>query len=91
MAVLKNIVSKIFNLSTTPSKKTEGQFWYDTTNNVLKRSDGTDYKPLPVGDNLISAGSTDTVNNVLNSKADKSDLTNYILKRNCFNNNCAIF
>lgn len=78
MAVLKNIVSKIFNLSTTPAKKTEGQFWYDTTNNVLKRSDGTDYKPLPVGDNLISAGSTDTIKGILDSKANASDLTNYL-------------
>ena len=78
MAVLKNIVSKIFNLSTTPSKKTEGQFWYDTTNNVLKRSDGTDYKPLAVGDNLISATSTDTVKGILNSKANASDLASYL-------------
>lgn len=78
MAVLKNIVSKIFNLSTTPSKKTEGQFWYDTTNNVLKRSDGADYKPLPVGDNLISVGSTDTVKGILDSKANVSDLTDYL-------------
>lgn len=78
MAVLKNIVSKIFNLSTTPFKKTEGQFWYDTTNNILKRSDGTDYKPLPVGDNLISAGSTDTVKGILDSKANYSDLISYL-------------
>ena len=80
MAVLKNVVSKIFNLSTTPAKKTEGQFWYDTTNNVLKRSDGSDYKPLAVGDNLISAGSTDTVKGILDSKANASDLTNYLKK-----------
>lgn len=78
MAVLKNIVSKIFNLSTTPTKKTEGQFWYDTTNNVLKRSDGADYKPLAVGDNLISANSTDTVKGILDSKANYSDLTSYL-------------
>lgn len=78
MAVLKNIVSKIFNLSTTPAKKTEGQFWYDTTNNVLKRSDGADYKPLAVGDNLISAGSTDTVKGILDSKANASDLASYL-------------
>ena len=78
MAVLKNIVSKIFNLSTTPAKKTEGQFWYDTTNNVLKRSDGSDYKPLAVGDNLISVGSTDTVKGILDSKANASDLASYL-------------
>lgn len=77
MAVLKNIVSKIFNLSTTPAKKTEGQFWYDTTNNVLKRSDGADYKPLAIDKNTVGNISLSTI---LNSKANTSDLSNYLKK-----------
>ena len=77
MAVLKNIVSKIFNLNTTPAKKTEGQFWYDTSNNVLKRSDGTDYKPLPIDKNTVG---NKTLTSVLNNKADKSDLSDYLPK-----------
>lgn len=80
MSTIKTAVSKILNFNNEPSKRTEGQFWYDTNNNVLKRSDGTTYTPIPVGDNLISKGSTDTVKSVLNNKAEKTELSNYLKK-----------
>ena len=80
MSTIKTAVSKILNFNNEPSKRTEGQFWYDTNNNVLKRSDGTTYTPISVGDNLISKGSTDTVKSVLNNKAEKSELSNYLKK-----------
>jgi hypothetical protein len=67
----KLTISKILNHETAPEKKNEGQFWYDTTKDVLNRSNGNTYIPIPVGDNLISAGSTDTVKTALNNKQDK--------------------
>lgn len=80
MSMIKTAVSKILNFNNEPSKRTEGQFWYDTNNNVLKRSNGTTYTPISVGDNLISVGSTETLKNVLNNKAEKSELSNYLKK-----------
>jgi hypothetical protein len=67
----KLTISKILNHETAPEKKNEGQFWYDTTKDVLNRSNGNTYTPIPVGDNLISADSTDTVKTALNNKQDK--------------------
>lgn len=50
--------SKILDFSSTPVKKPEGQFWYDATNKVLKRSDGTAFSPINVENNYIDNNAT---------------------------------
>jgi hypothetical protein len=50
--------SKILDFSSEPFKKPEGQFWYDATNKVLKRSDGTAFSPINVENNYIDNNAT---------------------------------
>lgn len=68
MAITEISVSKIYVLATEPTNKIKDRFWFDTTNNLLKRYDGTTWKPISV--------SSDDV--VVLSNGDKVSLTNYL-------------
>lgn len=68
MAITEISVSKIYILATEPTNKVKDRFWFDTTNNLLKRYDGTTWKPISV--------SSDDV--VVLSNGNKVSLTNYL-------------
>ncbi len=68
MAITEISVSKIYVLATEPTNKIKDRFWFDTTNNLLKRYDGTTWKPISV--------SSDDV--VVLSNGNKVSLTNYL-------------
>ena len=68
MAITEISVSKIYVLATEPTNKVKDRFWFDTTNNLLKRYDGTTWKPISV--------SSDDV--VVLSNGNKVSLTNYL-------------
>lgn len=68
MAITEISVSKIYVLATEPTNKVKDRFWFDTTNNLLKRYDGTSWKPISV--------SSDDV--VILSNGNKVSLTNYL-------------
>lgn len=64
-------VSKIYILATEPTNKTKDRFWFDTTNNILKRYDGTTWKPISVSsDNVVvlSDGSKISLTTYLNNQ-----------------------
>lgn len=50
--------SKILDFSSAPLKKPEGQFWYDSSNKVLKRSDGTAFSPIRIDKNIVDDANT---------------------------------
>lgn len=68
MAIQEVLVSKIFNYTSEPTKKVEGQFWFNPSTNVLSRYNGTAWKPISV--------SSDDV--VVLSNGNKVSLTNYL-------------
>lgn len=68
MAITEISVSKIYVLATEPTNKVKDRFWFDTTNNLLKRYDETTWKPISV--------SSDDV--VVLSNGNKVSLTNYL-------------
>lgn len=68
MAITEISVSKIYVLATEPTNKVKDRFWFDTTNNLLKRYDGTTWKPISV--------SSDDV--VVLSNGNKISLTSYL-------------
>ena len=68
MAITEISVSKIYVLATEPTNKIKDRFWFDTTNNLLKRYDGTSWKPISV--------SSDDV--VVLSNGNKISLTSYL-------------
>lgn len=68
MAITEISVSKIYVLATEPTNKVKDRFWFDTTNNLLKRYDGTTWKSISV--------SSDDV--VVLSNGNKVSLTNYL-------------
>ena len=68
MAITEISVSKIYVLATEPTNKIKDRFWFDTTNNILKRYDGTTWKPISV--------SSDDV--VVLSNGNKISLTSYL-------------
>ena len=68
MAISEISVSKIYILATEPTNKIKDRFWFDTTNNLLKRYDGTSWKPISV--------SSDDV--VVLSDGNKISLTSYL-------------
>lgn len=68
MAITEISVSKIYVLATEPTNKVKDRFWFDTTNNLLKRYDGTTWKPISI--------SSDDV--VVLSNGNKVSLTSYL-------------
>lgn len=68
MAIQEVLVSKIFNYTSEPTKKVEGQFWFNPTTNILSRYNGTDWKPITI--------SSDDV--VVLTDGNKVSLTNYL-------------
>ena len=50
--------SKILDFSSAPLKKPEGQFWYDSSNKVLKRSNGSNFTPIRVDKNIVDDANT---------------------------------
>ena len=59
MAITEISVSKIYVLATEPTNKVKDRFWFDTTNNLLKRYDGTSWKPISVSSDdvvVLSSG-----------------------------------
>ena len=64
-------VSKIYVLATEPTNKTKDRFWFDTTNNILKRYDGTTWKPISVSSDsvvVLSDGSKISLTTYLNNQ-----------------------
>lgn len=55
MAINQISISKIFSLATEPSNAVVDRFWFDTTNNELKRYDGTGWVPIKVNADDVKA------------------------------------
>ena len=71
MAIIEISVSKIYVLATEPTKKVKDRFWFDTTNNLLKRYDGTSWKPISVSSDdvvVLSSGNKVSLTNYLNTQ-----------------------
>ncbi len=71
MAISEISVSKIYILATEPTNKTKDRFWFDTTNNILKRYDGTTWKPISVSSDsvvVLSDGSKISLTTYLNNQ-----------------------
>lgn len=71
MAITEISVSKIYVLATEPTNKVKDRFWFDTTNNLLKRYDGTYWKPISVSSDdvvVLSSGSKVSLTNYLNTQ-----------------------
>ena len=71
MAIQEITVSKIYILATEPAKKVKDRFWFDTTNNILKRYDGTTWKPISVSSDdvaVLSDGSKISLTSYLNTQ-----------------------
>ena len=71
MAITEISVSKIYILATEPTKKVKDRFWFDTTNNLLKRYDGTSWKPISVSSDdvvVLSSGNKISLTNYLNTQ-----------------------
>lgn len=71
MAITEISVSKIYVLATEPTNKIKDRFWFDTTNNLLKRYDGTTWKPISVSSDdvvVLSSGSKVSLTNYLNTQ-----------------------
>lgn len=70
MAIQEVLVSKIFNYTSEPTKKVEGQFWFNPTTNVLSRYNGTDWKPITVSSDdvaILTDGNKVSLTNYLNT------------------------
>ena len=71
MAIQEVLVSKIFNYTSEPTKKVEGQFWFNPSTNVLSRYDGTTWKPISVSSDdvvVLSSGNKISLTNYLNTQ-----------------------
>ena len=71
MAITEITVSKIYVLATEPTNKVKDRFWFDTTNNLLKRYDGSSWKPISVSSDdvaVLSDGSKISLTNYLNTQ-----------------------
>ena len=71
MAIQEVLVSKIFNYTSEPTKKVEGQFWFNPSTNVLSRYNGTVWKPITVSSDdvaVLSDGSKISLTNYLNTQ-----------------------
>ena len=71
MAISEISVSKIYILATEPTNKIKDRFWFDTTNNLLKRYDGTSWKPISVSSDdvvVLSSGNKISLTNYLNTQ-----------------------
>lgn len=71
MAISEISVSKIYILATEPTNKVKDRFWFDTTNNLLKRYDGTSWKPISVSSDdvvVLSGGNKVSLTNYLNTQ-----------------------
>lgn len=71
MAITEISVSKIYILATEPTNKIKDRFWFDTTNNLLKRYDGTSWKPISVSSDdvvVLSSGNKVSLTNYLNTQ-----------------------
>ena len=71
MAITEISVSKIYILATEPTNKVKDRFWFDTTNNLLKRYDGTSWKPISVSSDdvvVLSSGNKVSLTNYLNTQ-----------------------
>ncbi len=77
MAIQEITVSNIYILATEPTKKVKDRFWFDTTNNILKRYDGTTWKPISVSSDdivVLSSGNKVSLTSYLNTQiADLSE------------------
>ena len=70
MAIQEVLVSKIFNYTSEPTKKVEGQFWFNPSTNVLSRYDGTIWKPITVSSDdvaVLTDGNKVSLTNYLNT------------------------
>lgn len=70
MAIQEVLVSKIFNYTSEPTKKVEGQFWFNPTTNILSRYDGTIWKPITVSSDdvaVLTDGNKVSLTNYLNT------------------------
>ena len=71
MAITEITVSKIYVLATEPTNKVKDRFWFDTTNNLLKRYTGSSWKPISVSSDdvaVLSDGSKISLTNYLNTQ-----------------------
>ena len=80
MAITEISVSKIYVLATEPTNKVKDRFWFDTTlkntmkilwRNLLKRYDGTSWKPISVSSDdvvVLSSGNKISLTNYLNTQ-----------------------
>lgn len=71
MAIQEVLVSKIFNYTSEPTKKVEGQFWFNPSTNVLSRYNGTAWKPITVSSDdvaVLSDGNKISLTNYLNTQ-----------------------
>ena len=71
MAIQEVLVSKIFNYTSEPTKKVEGQFWFNPSTNVLSRYNGTAWKAITVSSDdvaVLSDGSKISLTNYLNTQ-----------------------
>ena len=71
MAIQEVLVSKIFNYTSEPIKKVEGQFWFNPTTNILSRYNGTVWKPISVSSDdvvVLSSGNKVSLTNYLNTQ-----------------------
>lgn len=71
MAITEISVSKIYILATEPTNKIKDRFWFDTTSNLLKRYDGTTWKPISVSSDdvvVLSSGNKVSLTSYLNTQ-----------------------
>lgn len=71
MAITEITVSKIYVLATEPTNKVKDRFWFDTTNNLLKRYDGSSWKPISVSSDdvaVLSDGSKISLTSYINTQ-----------------------
>lgn len=71
MAIQEVLVSKIFNYTSEPTKKVEGQFWFNPSTNVLSRYNGTAWKAITVSSDdvaVLSDGNKISLTNYLNTQ-----------------------
>lgn len=71
MAIQEVLVSKIFNYTSEPTKKVEGQFWFNPSTNVLSRYNGTAWKAITVSSDdvaVLSDGNKISLTSYLNTQ-----------------------
>lgn len=71
MAIQEVLISKIFNYTSEPTKKVEGQFWFNPSTNVLSRYNGTAWKAITVSSDdvaVLSSGNKVSLTNYLNTQ-----------------------